>query len=73
MIKSRSDCIIKLFIKERYTFIGDLKSIRGTADKEDSIMILATKINFINTTNYNQFVYLIQSDIEEPKMYDQAM
>lgn len=37
--------------------------------KEDLILFLATKINLVNTKNYNQFVCTTQFDIKEPKTY----
>ena len=40
---------------------------------EDSIMILTTKIIFVNNINYNRFVYLISFNIEKPETYVQAI
>lgn len=39
-------------------------------DKEDPIMILATIINSVNITNYDQFVYRTQFDIKKLETYD---
>ena len=36
-------------------------------------MILATKINYVNTSYYDQFVCSMQFDIEEPETYVRAM
>ena len=39
------------------------------SEEEDPIMILATKINSVNATDYDQFVCATQFDIEEPETY----
>lgn len=36
-------------------------------------MILATKINSVNATDYDQFVCATQFDIEEPETYARAV
>lgn len=43
---------------ERDTLVRDQVPIKFL-DKKNLIRILAIKINFVNTTNYNQFVYSI--------------
>lgn len=40
---------------------------------EDSLKILATKINLANAADYNEFVCSIQFDIEELEIYACAM
>ena len=36
-------------------------------------MILATKINFVNVGDYDQFVYAMKFDTKEPGNYARAM
>lgn len=40
---------------------------------EDSLKILAIKINLVNTTNQDQFVYSTQFNVEELEIYLQVM
>lgn len=42
--------------RERDILVRDQEPIKPS-DKENPIIILATKINSVNTSNYNQFVY----------------
>ena len=41
--------------------------------EKDPIIILATKINSVNTKDYNEFVCAMQFDTEELETYAQAM
>ena len=47
----------------------DLQLTIKLSHKEDPIMILAIKINFVNAINHDQFVYFMQFEIEEPETY----
>lgn len=42
-------------------------------EDNSSLKILITKINLVNTTNQNQFVYLNQFIVEESRTYLEAM
>lgn len=42
-------------------------------NKEDPIVLLATKINLVNVKNYNQFINTMHFDTEESGIYTQAM
>lgn len=48
------------------------ENLESGNQEKDLIMILATKINSDNATNYNQFVYAMQFDIDKPETYVQA-
>lgn len=37
--------------------------------KEDLIIFLSIKINFINAKDHDQFIFLMQFDIKEPETY----
>ena len=49
--------------------IGDLEPTIKLSYEKDSIMILVTKINSVNVTNYNQLVCLTQFNIEKSETY----
>ena len=44
-----------------------------STNKEDPMILLATKINSVNARNYDQFVYVTQFDTEEPETYARAI
>lgn len=49
------------------------ENLESSNQEEDLIMILATKINSVNTTDYDQFICTMQFDIEKPETYARAM
>lgn len=65
----------KLQVEKRVTSVSnDRQSDQPKSlNKEDSIILLAIKINIVNARNYNQFLYVMQFDIEEPKTDAQVM
>lgn len=51
------------------SIVTQLKEDFTPKKEEDSIRILATKINLANAINYNQFTSLTQFDVEKSKTY----
>ncbi len=65
----------KLQAEEHVTHLGNDPKLdqRESPNEEDPMVLLATKINSVNASNYDQFVYATQFDTEKPETYGRAM